>query len=672
MSAPVLALPNPSRPFIIHADASALAVGAVLEQDGHPVAFASKRFNSAEANYPIRDKELLAQLFALEHWRVYLLGGPKCTIFTDHASLSSFSSAELSTGRLARWATRMQEYNFDVVYRSGHLNRADALTRLPEDEEQAQTTTDADAATGVEVVAPIMTTVASPTTAPPPPLHLQYPDRSDAYFHRVVRALTDPAYRATLPQAWQQRLSRFQVHEGQLYLKEPDGELRRCVPRAQRADVLREHHDTPLGGHCGTAKLYAALRKLVFWPRMAATVAQYVRECDTCQRIKANHHPPQPPAEPIPAPTRPWELVSMDFLDLPMTTRGHDAVLTVVDVLSNYIHVIPTTRTATAEETATLFVEEIVRLHGVPAAIISDRDPRFTSAFWEDLWKQLGTTLRMTTAHRPQADGRSERANRTVQTALRALCNTNGTDWDAPHVRSMLQLGLNNKVNPTTGMTPFQSVQGYEPRVPATLSQPRTAHEPLPTSTATQRLRAMQEIWAAARNQTEDAQQRQRRAQPGTEQLPAGLAVGDQVLLSTANYPALRAHKLQAPYVGPFPITARPGPSTATLQLPPTLRIHPTVNVRFLKPYATSPTTPAPPPPVGATARGEKLWEVEKIVGERTRRGRTQYRVRWKGYGVQGDTWEPANEMEQFHILLAEYRATRPAARRAPPRGGAV
>lgn len=668
MTAPVLALPNPQRPFTIHADASAVAVGAVLEQDGHPVAYASKRFNAAETNYAIRDKELLAQVFALQHWRVYLLGGPPCTIYTDHASLSSFSTAELSSGRLARWATLMQDYNYNVVYRAGAQNRADALTRMDNELPTRGETT----AEGVEVVAPVSTAVVPPPPTLNTPLLQQYPAAEDAYFHRVVKGLTDPAYRSTLPRTWQQRLLRFQVQHNTLYLREESGEFRRCIPSSQRHNLLQEMHSTPIGGHCGTAKLYATIRPHAFWPRMAATVAQFVRECDTCQRTKANHHPPQPPAEPIAAPSRPWEMVSLDFLDLPMSSRGHDAALTVVDTFSNYTHIIPTTRAATAEEAATLFVEEVVRLHGVPKALISDRDSRFTSALWQDLWRQLGTTLRMTTAHRPQADGRAERANRTVQTALRAVCNSNGTDWDAPHVRSMLELGLNSKVNPSTGMTPFQAVQGYEPLTPTALVADTPTTTVSATAPATQRLRAMQEVWAAVRNSVTDAQERQRRKQPGAEQSPAGLQVGDEVLLSTEAYPNLRAHKLQPPFVGPFRITARPSPSTATLQLPPAFNIHNTINVRSLKPYAAPASAPPAPPPVGTTAQGESLWEIEKIVGERMRRGRKQYKVRWKGYGVQGDTWEPESELAPFHLLLAEFHATRPASQRAAPRGGAV
>jgi hypothetical protein len=129
MSAPVLAIPNPSVGFSVSCDASDKCVGAVLEQEGHPIAFFSKKLNAAELNYPVREKELLAQVTALEHWRVYLAGGQAVTVYTDHHSLVDFSAQELRSGRLARWAERLEDFHIRVVYRRGELNVADALSR---------------------------------------------------------------------------------------------------------------------------------------------------------------------------------------------------------------------------------------------------------------------------------------------------------------------------------------------------------------------------------------------------------------------------------------------------------------------------------------------------------------------------------------------------------------
>ena len=115
----------------------------------------------------------------------------------------------------------------------------------------------------------------------------------------------------------------------------------------------------------------------------------------------------------------------MDLItQLPRTRTGYDAIFVVVDKYSKMIHCIPTTTTVTAPQLANLFFREIVRHHGLPTSIISDRDPRFTSSFWSELWKRLGTKLAMSTAYHPQTDGQTESANRTIEDILRAYVNS--------------------------------------------------------------------------------------------------------------------------------------------------------------------------------------------------------------------------------------------------------
>ena len=443
-----------------------------------------------------------------------------------------------------------------------------------------------------------------------------------------MQALYDPVVRGTRSVAWRRRLERFHVRGRELFLEDSDGRLRCCVANSERTVVLRQFHDTPEGGHAGVAKMYAAMGESVYWPRMVQSVARYVRQCDSCQRNKAAHRIPHAPTQPLAAPQRPWEVITLDFMDLPRSTSGHDAVLTVTDSFSNYIHFIPTTRSLAAAGTVDLLLEEVIRLHGVPTAMVSDRDPRFTSDLWQALCTRIGITTKMTTAHRPQADGRSERANRTVQTVLRHFCNAAATDWDQPHIRAMVELGINYAVNPATGVSPFQACQGYQPRIPATISSPQP-DMPLPTaSSVLQRYEDLAEVWKQASNATRDAQERMKQQQAATSTLPT-FGVGDLVLLDTRSYPALRQTKLHAPFAGPFRVLATPSAATLTLELPGTMRIHPTVNVDRVKPYTRDPNAPAAPGPVGTTRQGEPLYALDKILQRRTHRGRVQYKVRW-------------------------------------------
>ncbi|CAI7827894.1 unnamed protein product, partial [Closterium sp. NIES-54] len=149
-----------------------------------------------------------------------------------------------------------------------------------------------------------------------------------------------------------------------------------------RQILLEEFHDVPYAGHFGSNKTLAGIAKYYYWPRMAADVQQFVTSCDTCQRMKSSKQKKIGLLQPLPIPEQPWQVVSLDFITgLPSTSRGHDSILVVIDKFSKMGHFIPTNATATAEATARLFFDRIITIHGIPATLISDRDPKFTSKF---------------------------------------------------------------------------------------------------------------------------------------------------------------------------------------------------------------------------------------------------------------------------------------------------
>jgi transposase InsO family protein len=602
----------------------------------------------------------------LEHWRIYLAGGQQVTVITDHISLVNFDSQELRSGRLARWAERLQDFNIKVVYRRGDLNVADGLSRATPMEVDVgrESTTAAVAPVRANTGAAAAALAALAAGADSIPVTLRQRFEGDAYFLHVLHGMYDPEVRRVETSSWRRRLERFVVQEGELYMSAEDGRLLRCVPSSQRTATLHQYHNTPEAGHAGISKMYATMRETVFWPRMVESVARYVKQCDSCQRNKSAHRTAHAAVQPLAHPQRPWETIAIDFMDLPLSTSGHDAVLTVSDCFSNYIHFIPTTRTVSAADTVDLLLQEVVRLHGVPKGIVSDRDPRFTSELWQALCSRIGITTSMTTAHRPQADGRSERANRTVQTVLRHFCNVAGTDWDQPHIRAMVELGINYRVNPTTGVSPFQACQGHQPLIPATISSPQPSM-PQPTATSVLgRFEDLAEIWQQVNNAVSDAQERMKQ-QAVTSAVGPAVGVGDLVLLNTSSYTGMRTSKLHAPFIGPFRVLATPSPATLTLELPAHIRIHPTVNVDRVKPYTRDPNAPPAPGPVGTSRSGEPLYALEKIMQRRKHRGRVQYKVRWRGYGPEEDSWVPEQEVKKFHILLREFEETLPAPRQA-------
>ena len=150
-------------------------------------------------------------------------------------------------------------------------------------------------------------------------------------------------------------------------------------------------------------------------------MAKYVSVCLTCQRVKAKHQRPEGVLQPIQIPEWKWEDIAMDFIvGLPRTTNGYDSIWVIVDRLIKSAHFLAIRVSYSMEQLAQLYVKEVIRLHGVPKTIISDRDGRFTSHFWECVQKALGTKLRFSTAFHPQTDGQTERVNQILEGMLRA------------------------------------------------------------------------------------------------------------------------------------------------------------------------------------------------------------------------------------------------------------
>jgi hypothetical protein len=173
--------------------------------------------------------------------------------------------------------------------------------------------------------------------------------------------------------------------------------------------------------------------------------------------------------------------------------------------------------------------------------------------------------------------------------------------------------------------------------------------------------------WERVSTAIEDARARQinqaaSHAQRKVGRAPEAPKVGDMVLLDTRHYQGLRPSKLHAPFIGPFKVLARTSPAVATLELPPTMRIHPTINLDALRPPYTAVADPearAAPGPVGTTETGEAMWEIDKIVDSRGRGRARQYKIRWRGYGEGQDSWEPASELKRFPGLITLFESTR-------------
>ena len=221
--------------------------------------------------------------------------------------------------------------------------------------------------------------------------------------------------------------------------------------------LLQEFHNNPVGGHNEVVKMYQHPKGEFFWIGMKASVRAFVGDYYICQQAKYMSVAPGL-LQPLPVPQRIWEDISMDFIDGLPRSEGYNSILVVVDHLSKYAHFIPLKHPYTAIVVATIFLKEIVRLHGLPKSIILDRDKVFTSLFWEELFRLMGTHLKRSTAYYPQTDGQTEVVNRGLEAYLRCFTMETLARW--AKWLAWVEYNYNTSYHTSLKKTPFEVVCG--------------------------------------------------------------------------------------------------------------------------------------------------------------------------------------------------------------------
>lgn len=192
----------------------------------------------------------------------------------------------------------------------------------------------------------------------------------DEYFGPIIQEIQN-IYR-------QKYLEEYSYKDGLLFFHN-----RLCVPKSLRPQILKEAHESPLAAHPGYHKMFASLKQGFFWPRMKKDTLEYVKKCLVCQKVKAERVKLPGKLHPHAIPEMKWECISMDFvIGLPKVSGGFDSIFVVVDKLTRVAHLISVRTTASTLDIAQIFLKDIVRLHGIPTRIISNRDAKFTSKFW--------------------------------------------------------------------------------------------------------------------------------------------------------------------------------------------------------------------------------------------------------------------------------------------------
>jgi hypothetical protein len=442
-----LLIPLPDLPFRIECDASDFAIGAVLSQKDqqnrwHPVAYFSRSLDSAERNYPVQEKELLALISALRKWRHYVFGYV-VQVTTDHQSLATFMNHKNLSGRKARWMIELSEYPVEIVYRKGTENLiADTLSRRPD-------FLVANASVLDDSI--MMKNIRSNYEKDP-----LFKDLSE-YFTKCA-PLNKSAKRSIASIiSW----FKHDPTSGLIYYVR-DGSPRLCIPRVNEIlnILVSEAHDTPLSGHQNSVRTYKHLQKLFYWPKMNKFITDYVLACDSCQRNKVSPTAQKPFLQPLQLPSQPWKSVSMDFITCLPISNGFDSIYVVVDRMGKMAHFIPSHSTDDAPIVAQRYVDNVVKHHGIPDEIVSDRDPKFTSRFWKELFHILGTKLALSTSAHPETDGQTERTNRSLEVLLRHFVNQQLNNW--AKLLAPLEFAYNSTIN-SLGKTPFEIVYGFNP-----------------------------------------------------------------------------------------------------------------------------------------------------------------------------------------------------------------
>ena len=442
-------------PIYVVTDASLVGSGGYIAQGktletAKPAVYHSRVFNPAQTNYPVHEQELLALEDTIKSYEHWLIGRPFTAVTDSQAMLSLMKQKHLSP-RQWRSVTYLSKFDITFKFIEGKKNIiADLLSRIAE---RSTYKHDLPYLQETDTHLAAIQLRRGKTLLDKPAIKKRMlkvvPETLQDISERV-----DPEESSDIPKLTTFSLSSYQqaildgyktdvqfskalvagVDSG-VYVKDAKGLLytgpdrdQLCIPNVKvrggrdgtkkslREMLIAHSHQTL--GHVGTYKITLDVREQYYWKTMTGDIDKYIRSCHSCQTNKTAPTKQYGKNHPLPTPSRPWEYISMDFLvNLPSSAIGdqkYNSLFVVVDTFIKMCHLIPTTTNVKAEGVAKLYFEHIYRLHGLPKGIISDRDTKFTGAFWRALQKMVGTDLMMSTTDHPQTDGQSERMNRSV------------------------------------------------------------------------------------------------------------------------------------------------------------------------------------------------------------------------------------------------------------------
>ncbi|GJU12581.1 putative reverse transcriptase domain-containing protein [Tanacetum coccineum] len=623
-NAPILALPEGSENFVVYCDASHKGLGAVLMQREKVIAYASRQLKIHEKNYTTHDLELGAVVFALKMWRHYLYG-TKCVVYTDHKSLQHILDQKELNMRQRRWLELLSDYDCELRYHPGKANVvADALSRKNRPKP-------------LRVRALVMT------------IGLNLPTR-------ILNGMSG--------EEGENKNENYGTEDLQGMIKklEPRADGTMCLKNRSwipcfgdlRALIMHESHKSKYSIHPGSDKMYQDLKKLYWWPNMKAEIATYVSKCMTCAKVKAEYQKPSGLLVQPKIPEWKWENITMDFVTkLPKTASGQDMIWVIVDRLTKSAHFLPAKENDSMEKLTRQYLKEVVSRHGVPVSIISDRDGRFVSQFWQSLQEAFGTQLDMSTAYHPETDGQSERTIQTLEDMLRACVIDFGKGWDR-HL-PLIEFSYNNSYHTSIKAAPFEALYGRKCRSPvcwaevgdAQLTGPEIVRE------TTEKIIQIKHRLQASRDRQKCYADKRRK--------PLEFQVGDKVMLKVSPWKGVirfgKRGKLNPRYIGPFKILAKVGTVAYRLELPEKLsRVHSTFHVSNLKKCLSDEPLAIPLDEIHIDEKLNFIEEPVEIMDREVKRLKQSripiVKVRWNSRRGPEYTWEREDQMQKKYPHL--------------------
>lgn len=537
-TAPVLALPNFAKTFVVETDAFNTGIGAVLMQDSHPICYISRALGPRHQGISVYEKELLAVVYAVQTWSAYLAHKP-FIIKTDQQSLKFLMEQKMTTPFQHMWLSKLMGYTFEIQYKQGKENVvADALLRV----------------SGSQL------------------LHITLSQSHHSFFDSIKLLWeTDPNLKKIISEMQANKASHpsFTFVNGELRRK---GKLVVGNNEETKLHILKWLHDSVIGGHSGRDTTLQRIKSLFYWPRMNVEVHAYVRNCAVYQKNKNDLAAKPGLLQPLHVPNGVWEYIGMKFIEGLPPSGGKHCILVIVDRLSKNAHFISLSHPYTAIDVAQAYLDNIFKLHGLPKDIVSDRDPTFLSEVWRKLFRVQGVDLKHSTAYHPQTDGQTEATNKTLETYLRCMTAEAPQSWSKWF--PLAEWWYNTTYHSAIKCTPFEVIYG----------QPPPTHLPyLPGESSSavvdRSMQKREEIINMLKFHLLRAQNRMKQS-ADSRRSHREFKVGDHVYLKLQPYRQNTMknrnipHKLSPRFYGPFRVLEKVGPVAYKLALPAEAAIH--------------------------------------------------------------------------------------------------